>query len=61
MRLLEDGSLAEKITTNALAECEKYRWESVRTQWIDLYYELAVGELRAEANGTISEEMIGGD
>jgi glycosyltransferase involved in cell wall biosynthesis len=63
IRLLEDESLVETITTNALGECEKYRWESVRAQWIDLYYEIAVGqEPESEhSEGAIPEEMVEGD
>jgi glycosyltransferase involved in cell wall biosynthesis len=40
IRLLEDPELAERIVTNARAECERYTWEATRRQWIDLYVRL---------------------
>jgi glycosyltransferase involved in cell wall biosynthesis len=41
IRLLEDGELAEKLATNALAACRKYSWAAVRDEWLKLYFELA--------------------
>ncbi len=43
LRLLEDSTLAQRIIEQAREECRKYRWESVREQWLILYGELAVG------------------
>jgi glycosyltransferase involved in cell wall biosynthesis len=42
-RLLEEDGLADRLTQNALAECEKYRAEAVGEQWLQLYRELAGG------------------
>ncbi len=41
LRLLEDPALAASITRTAHKECEKYDWESVREEWLRLYFELA--------------------
>jgi glycosyltransferase involved in cell wall biosynthesis len=41
MRLLEDGELAERLASNALAACRKYSWAAVRDEWLKLYFELA--------------------
>jgi glycosyltransferase involved in cell wall biosynthesis len=43
LRLLDDSTLAQRIIEQAREECLKYRWEAVRDQWLDLYYELAAG------------------
>jgi glycosyltransferase involved in cell wall biosynthesis len=40
VRLLEEPGLAGSISQRASAECEKYSWEVVRPQWIQLYNEL---------------------
>jgi glycosyltransferase involved in cell wall biosynthesis len=40
IRLLEDGALAGEIICNARRESAKYRWESVRGEWLDLYRNL---------------------
>jgi glycosyltransferase involved in cell wall biosynthesis len=40
MRLLQDVTLAEHITKQALEECQKYSWAAVRNQWLELYEEL---------------------
>ena len=49
IRLLEDGALAERITSNALAACRRYSWEAVREEWLSLYFELAREDSRAHA------------
>ena len=36
-RLLEDPALAQRLTVAARESCERYRWTSVRTQWVTLY------------------------
>ena len=41
IRLLEDQALARAIVTNAHEECRKYSWDSVRHEWLGLYYSLA--------------------
>ncbi|MGI8733621.1 MAG: glycosyltransferase family 4 protein [Pyrinomonadaceae bacterium] len=41
LRLLEDPALTALITRTAYRECEKYDWESVRDEWLKLYFELA--------------------
>jgi len=41
IRLLEDGELTERLTSNALAACRKYSWAAVREEWLKLYFELA--------------------
>ena len=43
LRLLDDSTLAQRIIEQAREECRKYQWEAVRDQWLNLYYELAVG------------------
>jgi glycosyltransferase involved in cell wall biosynthesis len=40
-RLLEDPILAEKLIRNGKRECEKYGWEPVRENWLNLYRDLA--------------------
>jgi len=47
-RLLEDPALALRLATNARAECENYRWEAVRDQWVELYSELTGKPLRRQ-------------
>ncbi|HVF66672.1 MAG TPA: glycosyltransferase family 4 protein [Pyrinomonadaceae bacterium] len=43
LRLLEDGDLAARLTSAARAECDKFRWDVVRPQWIEFYREVAEG------------------
>jgi L-malate glycosyltransferase len=40
LRLLDQPDLAGRITFNARAGCDQYRWQVVRDQWIDLYRQL---------------------
>jgi glycosyltransferase involved in cell wall biosynthesis len=40
LRLVDDGTLVKRLTTNALETCERYRWSSVRAQWVALYRSL---------------------
>lgn len=40
IRLLDDQSLVDRLTTAASAKCEQYRWEAVRGQWLSLYRRL---------------------
>jgi L-malate glycosyltransferase len=41
IRLLEDSELAARIVNGAREACRQYRWESVRSDWLKLYHELA--------------------
>ncbi|MEK7829691.1 MAG: glycosyltransferase family 4 protein [Acidobacteriota bacterium] len=45
MRLLEDQSLAERLTKRGLQECEKYSAEQERHSWISLYQKLVSADL----------------
>jgi glycosyltransferase involved in cell wall biosynthesis len=40
-RLLDDPSLTARLTTQARAGCEAYRWPVVRKDWVSLYRGLA--------------------
>lgn len=37
IRLLEDPALAARLTEAARENCERYRWENIRAQWLALY------------------------
>src|SRR5258708_18801238 len=39
-RLLLDQELAQRLAQNAHIESHRYRWEVVRTQWLDIYQSL---------------------
>jgi glycosyltransferase involved in cell wall biosynthesis len=58
LRLLDDSTLAQSMIEQAREECRKYRWEAVREQWLNLYYELAAGsgarQMRPEHKGVLS-------
>jgi hypothetical protein len=41
IRLLEDERLAQRIVSQAHAECAKYSWAKVRDEWLKLYLEVA--------------------
>jgi glycosyltransferase involved in cell wall biosynthesis len=41
LRLLEDEGLAARLALAAHAECDKYRWDVVRPQWLEFYREVA--------------------
>ena len=47
LRLLEDAALARRLAEAAFAECARYQWSAVRTQWVDLYRGLARTTLTA--------------
>jgi glycosyltransferase involved in cell wall biosynthesis len=55
IRLLEEKGLAERIISNALGECDRYRWEAARAQWIKLYADLAEGCWRSDGTDELSE------
>lgn len=44
LRLLEDKDLAARLATAARAECEQYKWDAVRPQWLEFYREVAEGK-----------------
>ncbi len=58
LRLLVNPVLAQSIIEEALEECRKYRWEAVRVQWLNLYYELVTGsgarQVRPDNKGVLS-------
>jgi glycosyltransferase involved in cell wall biosynthesis len=37
VRLLRDPMVAADLAEAARESCGRYRWESVRAQWVDLY------------------------
>jgi glycosyltransferase involved in cell wall biosynthesis len=41
IRLLEDQVFAQRIIAAALGESAKYRWETLRKSWLELYLEIA--------------------
>lgn len=41
MRLLEDAELAARLAENAHRYCQRFTWEAVRREWLDVYGELA--------------------
>jgi L-malate glycosyltransferase len=41
LQLLDDPSLATRLTEEAFAACARYQWSSVRPQWLQLYRTLA--------------------
>ncbi len=41
LRLLDDPGLSERLTSAARASCERYRWASVRGEWLAIYRDLA--------------------
>lgn len=43
LRLLDDEDLASRLARAARAECDKYRWDVVRPQWLDFYRGVAEG------------------
>lgn len=46
LRLLEEPGLAARLIQNALDECERYEWKTIRKQWLELYDRLAAHDLR---------------
>ncbi len=45
IRLLEFPELAQTLINAARAECQKYRWEAVRSEWLNAYAELGGGTI----------------
>jgi L-malate glycosyltransferase len=57
IRLLRDPELAGRLARNAHRECERYRWESVRGQWLGVYrsvFEAPGAEAARRGAATIS-------
>ena len=53
LRLLSDVELADRIVSRAREECQKYSWDAVRGQWLELYEHLAVETIdEQKAEGT---------
>jgi glycosyltransferase involved in cell wall biosynthesis len=48
LRLLRDSELAAGLAQNAFAESSRYRWESVRGQWMEVYLRLVPGHGKPE-------------
>ena len=45
---LGDSGLATRLSRNAFAESAKYSWESVRDQWLKVYFDLAPRSSKSE-------------
>jgi glycosyltransferase involved in cell wall biosynthesis len=43
IRLLRDPELALRLAENALADSRHYRWDAVRSQWLEVYRSLQNG------------------
>jgi Glycosyltransferase len=41
LSLLEDEAMAQRLITQARAECRKYEWQAVRNEWLKFYNSLA--------------------
>lgn len=61
IRLLEDQGFASAITRRARAECEKYKWSAVRSQWLTLYCELVDPKATNCAVQSTGVKSISGD
>ena len=48
LRLLSDSELASRLAENAFAESSRYRWESVREQWLKIYLDFMPRRKQAE-------------
>ena len=49
LRLLDDQALAEKLARQARGECDRYAWQEVRGQWLELYAEVMRGREKGGA------------
>ncbi len=38
VRVLNDSELASRLAVNAHEELQRYSWEAVRKQWLEVYY-----------------------
>jgi len=48
LAVLGDSGLATRLSRNAFAESAKYSWESVRDQWLKVYFDLAPRSSKSE-------------
>jgi glycosyltransferase involved in cell wall biosynthesis len=55
IRLLRDPNLALHIAQNAHKECERYRWEQVRSQWLQVYRSMC--SLKYESGGEFEQSL----
>jgi L-malate glycosyltransferase len=46
IRLLQDASLADRLTANAQQEMDRYSWPVVRQQWLDIYRAMTATDAR---------------
>lgn len=44
LKLLNDDALAQELINAAQAECRRYTWAVVRSEWLRIYHALAQGE-----------------
>src|SRR5947209_7290647 len=56
IRLLNDESLSQRLTTAAREECHKYEWRAVKDKWLKIYF----GLLRAESDVIGGERLVDG-
>jgi glycosyltransferase involved in cell wall biosynthesis len=54
LSVLRDPQLAKRLTSNAFAESRRYRWDSVREQWLRVYRELLRESTRAARRSVAS-------
>jgi glycosyltransferase involved in cell wall biosynthesis len=48
IRLLREPELASRLAFNAREEIQRYTWENVRRQWLEVYCSLGAGEISPE-------------
>lgn len=41
LRLLREPALAQRLVAAARTECDRYEWDQIRQEWVDLYHRLA--------------------
>jgi len=55
LRLLHDPQLARQLAANAHKESERYRWQAVREQWLQIYQSLARTASTAPQKSTLRQ------
>jgi glycosyltransferase involved in cell wall biosynthesis len=55
-RLLRDSELASRLAINAHEEIQRYSWETVRQQWLELYRSLLCGKGEVSTNSLIPDQ-----
>jgi glycosyltransferase involved in cell wall biosynthesis len=60
IRLLRDPGLASCLAENAYRESQKYRWEAVRPQWIEIYSSLMAPEAKRAAENIVIRRLENG-